>query len=217
MNGSLRILLVVMVGCALVGFVGCSRKMATSAGDQSLAAAPPPAAPAAPAAPAERSAPAEPAPSLAMQEKAPEAPSSSPEKIIEAAPATPVAPMAPPAPSAPPVAEALQAALSDVYFDYDRSAIRNEGLKVLEANARLLKSKNGWKLLVEGHCDERGTADYNMVLGERRAQAVKRYLQNLGVSPAQVQITSLGKERPFCGQHSDDCWQKNRRAHFVVQ
>jgi peptidoglycan-associated lipoprotein len=216
MKTSLRSLVVLMVACFLVGFVGCSRKVSTSAGDQSMAAAPKPQA----AAPAERSAPAEAAPSLALQEKAPEAPPSGPVEIrepIQAAPATPVAPMPPPAPPAPAISDALKAALADVYFDYDRFVIGSEGRKILEANARVLKSKNGWKLFVEGHCDERGTADYNLVLGERRAQAVKKYLQNLGVSASQVQITSYGKERPFCAEHSDACWQQNRRAHFVIQ
>jgi peptidoglycan-associated lipoprotein len=214
MNTSLRSLLVLTVACLLVGFVGCSRKVSTSAGDQSMTTPKPQA-----AAPAERSVPAEPAPSLALQEKPAEAPSTGPVVIrepIQAAPATPVAPMPPPGTPAPAMTEALKAALADVYFDYDRFVIRNESQKILEANARVLKSKDGWKLLVEGHCDERGTADYNLVLGERRAQAVKRYLQNLGVSASQVQITSFGKERPFCADHSDACWQQNRRAHFVI-
>jgi peptidoglycan-associated lipoprotein len=220
--------MVLSVACLLVGFVGCSRKVSTSAGDQSMAAPKPQA-----AAPAERSVPveaapslalqekpAETAPSLALQEKPVETASSGPVEIrepIQAAPATPAAPLPPPATPAPAISDALKAALADVYFDYDRFAIRNEAQKILEANARVLKSKNGWKLLVEGHCDERGTADYNLVLGERRAQSVKRYLQNLGVSASQVQITSFGKERPFCADHSDACWQQNRRAHFVIQ
>jgi peptidoglycan-associated lipoprotein len=104
-----------------------------------------------------------------------------------------------------------------VFFDYDRFTIREEAKPILEANARMLKAENGWKLLIEGHCDERGTLDYNLVLGERRAQAAKRYLEDLGVSSSQVQITSYGKEKPFCMEHSQDCWQQNRRAHFAVQ
>jgi peptidoglycan-associated lipoprotein len=87
---------------------------------------------------------------------------------------------------------------------------------VLEANARRLKAENGRKLLIEGHCDERGTVEYNLVLGERRAQTVKQYLQDLGVPSSQIQITSYGKEKPFCTDHSEACWQSNRRAHFVL-
>ncbi len=135
-------------------------------------------------------------------------------------------------PSAPAVAEATQpagappsipatseetAALSDVFFDFDRFAIRQDAQATLEANARWLKTANGRKVLIEGHCDERGTVEYNLVLGEKRAQSVKQYLEELGVPASQIQITSFGKEKPFCTEHSDACWQQNRRAHFVLQ
>jgi len=106
--------------------------------------------------------------------------------------------------------------LADVYFDFDRFLIRSEAQAVLEANARRLKAENSRKLLIEGHCDERGTVDYNLVLGERRAQSVRQYLQDLGVRSSQIQITSYGKEKPFCTDHSEACWQSNRRAHFVL-
>ena len=108
-------------------------------------------------------------------------------------------------------------ALGDVFFDYDRFTLRNEAKATLEANVRWLRDENGIKVLIEGHCDERGTLAYNLVLGERRAQSVKRYLQELGVPASQVHITSYGKERPFCGEHREACWQQNRRAHFVMQ
>jgi peptidoglycan-associated lipoprotein len=110
---------------------------------------------------------------------------------------------------APTVAE-----LSDIYFDFDQYAIRGEARSVLEANAGFLKSQPPRDILIEGHCDERGTGAYNLVLGERRAQAAKRYLQELGVAPSQLRITSYGKERPVCREHSEACWQSNRRAHF---
>jgi peptidoglycan-associated lipoprotein len=87
----------------------------------------------------------------------------------------------------------------------------------LDTDARLLKAENGWKLIISGHGDERGTSAYNLVLGERRAQTVKKYLEDLGIPSSQMQIVSYGKEKPFCNDHSEDCWQKNRRAHFVVQ
>lgn len=107
--------------------------------------------------------------------------------------------------------------LGDVFFDFDRFALRPEARATLETNARLLKSKNSLKVLIEGHCDERGTLAYNLVLGERRAQSVKRYLQELGAPASQIQSVSYGKERPFCREHREACWQQNRRGHFVVQ
>ena len=125
----------------------------------------------------------------------------------------PVAPAPPPPPAvepAPTVAE-----LSDVFFDFDRFTIRSDASASLEANAGTLKAQSETKILIEGHCDERGTSAYNLVLGERRAQAAKQYLQDLGVPSSQIQITSYGKERPFCTEHSEACWQSNRRAHFT--
>jgi peptidoglycan-associated lipoprotein len=124
-------------------------------------------------------------------------------------------PVAPP-PSQPPVPQAGPiSSLSDIFFDFDRFVIRDDARAGLEANAGLLKSRSGEKILIVGHCDERGTGAYNLVLGERRAQAAARYLQDLGVSSSQMQITSYGKERPFCQEHSEACWQSNRRAHFT--
>lgn len=107
--------------------------------------------------------------------------------------------------------------LQDVYFDYDRFVIRSDGKAVLEANAAALKSDVSRKILIEGHCDERGTSDYNLVLGEKRARAVKQYLQDLGIDGSRIQITSLGKEKPLCTEHNPTCWQSNRRGHFVSQ
>lgn len=124
----------------------------------------------------------------------------------------PLAVAPPPQPDIPqvePVAE-----LADIYFDFDQYAIRDDAQSILEMNAGFLKSQPDQRMVIEGHCDERGTGAYNLVLGERRAQAAKRYLQELGVAPSQIHITSYGKERPFCGEHSEACWQSNRRAHF---
>ncbi len=119
----------------------------------------------------------------------------------------------PPAKPTPPPAEA-PAELSDVYFDFDQYAIRGDARSALKRNADFLKSQPNQKLVIEGHCDERGTSAYNLVLGERRAQAAKRYLQDIGLAASQIQITSYGKERPFCTEHSEACWQSNRRTHF---
>jgi peptidoglycan-associated lipoprotein len=107
--------------------------------------------------------------------------------------------------------------LDDVYFDYDRFAIRDDAKAALEANAAILKADASRKILIEGHCDERGTSDYNLVLGEKRARAAKQYLQDLGIDASRIQITSFGKEKPFCTEHNPTCWQSNRRAHFVLQ
>ncbi len=108
-------------------------------------------------------------------------------------------------------------ALGDVFFDYDRFTLRSDAITTLEANARVLKARDGTTLLIEGHCDERGTLAYNLVLGERRAHSVTRYFQELGIPVSQLHITSYGKERPFCQEHREACWQQNRRAHIVVQ
>jgi len=108
--------------------------------------------------------------------------------------------------------------LQDIYFDFDQATIRHHAEPVLEANARLLDSRYANRsVLIEGHCDERGSVEYNLVLGVRRAQVVKAYLEDLGVSKSRIRIVSYGKERPVCLQHNEDCWQKNRRVHFVLQ
>ncbi|TAJ10327.1 MAG: peptidoglycan-associated lipoprotein [Nitrospirae bacterium] len=112
---------------------------------------------------------------------------------------------------------AVSASLADVYFDYDRSTLNEEGRAKLEANARLLREEQDWQLVITGHCDERGSQDYNLVLGERRVQAVQRYLSDLGISMSKVQLASYGKEKPFCTKSNEDCWRQNRRAHFAMR
>jgi peptidoglycan-associated lipoprotein len=108
-------------------------------------------------------------------------------------------------------------ALGDVFFDYDRFQIRKDAMPVLDANAGWLRAGGSKTVLIEGHCDERGTVAYNLVLGEKRARAAKQYLQDLGVSTSQLQITSYGEARAFCKQQNEDCYQQNRRAHFVTK
>jgi peptidoglycan-associated lipoprotein len=124
-----------------------------------------------------------------------------------------------PEPAAAPAEDPLAwaAGLEDVHFDYDKSAIRTSEQGKLSAAAKLLKADGKRKVVVEGHCDERGTAQYNLALGERRAKAVKKYLVDLGVSAKQIQTTSFGKERPLCTEANEDCYQRNRRGHFVAQ
>jgi peptidoglycan-associated lipoprotein len=109
------------------------------------------------------------------------------------------------------------AGLADIFFDFDQYAIRSDARRSLRANAAIVKAQPLRNVVIEGHCDERGTSAYNLVLGERRAQAAGRHLQALGVQASQIQITSYGKDRPSCTEHSEACWQANRRAHFRLQ
>jgi peptidoglycan-associated lipoprotein len=107
--------------------------------------------------------------------------------------------------------------VADIFFDFDRYAIRRDAQPVLEGNAIWMKKMPGKSVLIEGHCDERGTQAYNLVLGEKRARSTKHYLEDLGVPASRLKIVSYGEMRPFCKEHDEDCYQKNRRAHFVVQ
>jgi peptidoglycan-associated lipoprotein len=105
---------------------------------------------------------------------------------------------------------------SDVYFQYDESSLSDEAREKLARDADLLKSQPQFQLTVEGHCDERGTNEYNLALGERRANAVRDYVGSLGVNPTRLRTISYGEERPVCTQHEESCWSQNRRAHLVV-
>ncbi|MGB0911111.1 MAG: peptidoglycan-associated lipoprotein Pal [Nitrospirales bacterium] len=108
--------------------------------------------------------------------------------------------------------------LSDIFFDYDQYTIHERDIKTLETNAQVLLGRYSKKrILIQGHCDERGTEEYNLALGIRRAQAVKDYLVDLGVPPEKLQVLSYGKEKPFCTQHNQNCWKHNRRSHLVFQ
>ncbi len=108
--------------------------------------------------------------------------------------------------------------LEDVFFDFDQMVIRKDAIPLLEQNAKvLLKRYPNREVLIQGHCDERGTEAYNFILGERRASAVKDYLVNLGVSDSRLRVLSLGKNQPFCLQRTIPCLRLNRRAHFVLK
>ena len=106
--------------------------------------------------------------------------------------------------------------LSEVYFDFDKADIREADRATLAKNADALKRFDFLRVTVEGHCDERGTVEYNLALGERRAKAAFDYLVSLGVPAERLKTVSYGKEVPVCSQSSEDCWQRNRRAHFTV-
>ena len=106
--------------------------------------------------------------------------------------------------------------LKPLFYLLDSADIGAEGQQVLQANAAVIKKYPNWQITIEGHCDERGTAEYNLALGERRALAAKNYLVSLGIPAEKLRIVSYGKEFPFEPGHEDGAWSKNRRAHFVI-
>jgi peptidoglycan-associated lipoprotein len=138
-----------------------------------------------------------------------------------AAAMTPPATAAPatPAPTARPAPKEFTAIpeLKPIYFDFDRYDIRPADAKVLDANAQWLKSNAEQLVLIEGHCDERGTNEYNLALGERRAKSTMNYLVSQGVQASRITIISYGEERPVCSQKNEECWSKNRRSQFLVK
>lgn len=133
--------------------------------------------------------------------------------VMEAPPA-PVA-VAPAAPGVA-VTEEKPSQFDDVRFDFDKSEVREDGRKTCEVVADYLKKHPRATVVIEGNCDERGTAEYNMALGERRATAVMTYLVSLGVPKAALSTVSFGKEKPLDPAHNEEAWAKNRRAHFVL-
>jgi len=106
--------------------------------------------------------------------------------------------------------------LSDAFFDLDSSEIRDDARPVLQKNADWLKHWSSTKVMIEGHCDSRGSAEYNLALGNRRAAAVRDYMTSLGITADRVQIVSKGKEQPVCSDEAESCWQQNRRGHFLI-
>jgi peptidoglycan-associated lipoprotein len=126
---------------------------------------------------------------------------------------------APAAPGARPEPKEFRAVpeLRDVFFDFDKYDIRPADAKVLDTNAGWLKSNANHLILIEGHCDERGTNEYNLALGERRAKSAMNYLVSQGVQASRITIISYGEERPACTEKTEQCWAQNRRAHFLVK
>ncbi|HMJ84483.1 MAG TPA: peptidoglycan-associated lipoprotein Pal [Vicinamibacterales bacterium] len=149
-----------------------------------------------------------------------------------AAPVTPPPPPPPPAPAPAPPPRPLteeqifagktvdqlnaERPLDDVLFDLDKSEIRDDAKPRLQKNADWMKKWTSTQVSVEGHCDSRGSAEYNLALGSRRANAVKEYLANLGVPAGRLTVVSKGKEQPVCSENGESCWQQNRRGHFVI-
>jgi peptidoglycan-associated lipoprotein len=165
----------------------------------------------------------------ACAKKAP-APAPAPPPPPPTAPAPPPPPPPPPpapAPAAPRALtedeifarkslEELSRELTDVFFDLDRADLREDSKAPLQKNADWMKRWASTSISVEGHCDARGSAEYNLALGSRRATAVKEYLVSLGVPTGRIAVLSKGKEQPFCNEETEACWQQNRRGHFVV-
>jgi peptidoglycan-associated lipoprotein len=104
----------------------------------------------------------------------------------------------------------------DIHFDFDRYNIQDADRGILKSIASWMRKNASAKLTIEGHCDDRGTNEYNLALGDRRAKAVKDYLVSLGVPSSRLETISFGEEKPVCTQQTEECWAKNRRAHFVV-
>lgn len=164
--------------------------------------------------------------------KAPAAVPSPPPAPPPAAPVTPPPPPPPPAPAPSPTPPPLteedifarksldqlnaEHPLDDVFFDLDQAAIRNDARPALQKDADWMKRWTSTQITLEGHCDSRGSSEYNLGLGSRRATSVKDYLVSLGVPAGRITIVSKGKESPFCGDENESCWQQNRRGHFVI-
>ncbi|MFQ5683107.1 MAG: peptidoglycan-associated lipoprotein Pal [Candidatus Binatia bacterium] len=106
--------------------------------------------------------------------------------------------------------------LKDIRFNFDRYDLRADAREILKANARWIKANPSARVEIEGHCDDRGTNEYNLALGAQRAQAAKNYLVSLGISVKRLSTISYGEELPLCREHSESCWQKNRRDRFVI-
>lgn len=196
MKYSSRLLVLAVAMTAMIG-AGCAKKKVA-------AQAPPPPAP--PAAAAEQQQP-------APQQARATAPTPTP------APNTQETPRMPSAQTRARI-DTLLGRISDAYFDYDQHTLRPDAIKALEADSTelrdILKDYPDYKLTIEGHCDERGSAEYNIALGQERAEAAKTYLVQVGIPTGQLGTVSYGKTKPACDEHDEACWQKNRRVHIVA-
>jgi peptidoglycan-associated lipoprotein len=185
---------VIATAALSIVIAGCSKKVAATA-PPAPAPQPTASAPSAPAArPAERAA-SQPAPAPAARPSYPDAATRA--RIDQ-----------------------LLARIEDAYFDYDQHTLRPDAVKALQGDSTelrdILKDYPNYKLTIEGHCDERGSAEYNMALGEKRAESAKDYLVQVGIPGPQLAVISYGKEKPVCNEQTEGCWQKNRRIHIVA-
>jgi peptidoglycan-associated lipoprotein len=193
-----RIICLLVVGCMALWTAGCSKKSLQSDGRTSSA----------PRAPIE-----EPLPNLSLDDPNTERLSSG----IAVAKNDPATARRQLDEARAEQAATVSAGLRDVYFGYDSWSISEEGRQVLNRNAEWLRSHPAAQLKVEGHCDERGSSTYNFVLAEKRAKSVLNYLSDLGIKRERLIAVSYGKERPFCKDRSEACYQQNRRGHLVVR
>ena len=136
-------------------------------------------------------------------------------------PPTTAAPAAPPAPATParpePTEFAAEPALRPIFFDFDKSEIHPDAAQTLNTNIDWIRSNPSALILIEGHCDERGTNAYNIALGDRRAKATRDYLASRGVASDRITMISYGEERPVCVERAESCWAKNRRVQFLTK
>jgi len=123
----------------------------------------------------------------------------------------------PPPPPAISDSEFFSSNVKDAFFDFDKYDIREDARVALQGNARAFSERSGINFTIEGHCDERGSEKYNLALGDRRANAARDFLVTQGVNSSRIDTISYGEEKPFCTEHNEDCWQLNRRAHFVLR
>ena len=132
--------------------------------------------------------------------------------------APPPPPTPTPRPTPPPLTDEqiFAQSVQDIYFDFDKSDIRADAQATMARNAEALKAHPSWKVQIEGNCDERGSTEYNLALGERRADSAKQHLIRAGVSADALKTISYGKEKPVCTESNEDCWQRNRHDHFVL-
>ena len=141
-----------------------------------------------------------------------------PTPTVPPAATPPPAVVQPAAPSLPAPAQFRDVpALNDIYFDFDKSDIRPDAARRLDANIDWMRSNPAALIFIEGHCDERGTNEYNLALGDRRAKAALKYLVAHGIDETRITTISYGEERPVCLAHAETCWTKNRRAHFLTK
>jgi len=112
--------------------------------------------------------------------------------------------------------EEISGMFKDIYFDYDKYDVREDAKQTLKAVADHLRKNTAQKVLIEGHCDDRGTSEYNLGLGDKRAKSAKDFIVSMGVPSSRIDTISYGKEKPVCSEHAENCWAKNRRGHFVL-
>jgi len=208
---TMRLLFVVGVLVGSLALMGCPYK------PEVIQAGPGAVGPAAAGAPP-AAAPAPAAPRAAEQPVTqPAAPAEQPAAPAPAAPAAAAPAPAPAAPGAPPAAAVVPASpLKDVFFDFDKSNIKDDQKAALNDDIAWMKANGNAKVTIEGHCDERGTVEYNLALGERRAKATKDYMVAAGIAADRIAVISYGKERPFVLGHDEAAWKWNRRSHYVL-